>query len=311
MKLSNFSKSLNNSQTTNKILIYSLAISLTVNVMQQYKINDLHERIVLLPPNLTEEAQVAWNTASPTYLSQFGLYIVTQISNTVPSTVDYTIKTLQPYFAKPVWNQLKKSIEEIRDDPSYEGINPISSFQALGSAIYEKETDTFFISGRVVSSAYKNGVLVPVGAVTVTYEYKAKVQNGLPYITEFWAYEGPPHTLDWAKGNKATYEKERADRAEQAEYNKDVINLPKVPDQKINIPDNTENIPVGTAVDTAGQIEERAQGIRSENGLSPLPKVTEDEYKKALEEAKIKNAELGREETAIGRTKSTDEEDSK
>lgn len=308
MKLSDFSKSLNSSQTTVKLMTYMLAASLTVNVMQQYKINDLHERIVLLPPHLTEQAQVAWNTASPSYISQFGLYIVTQIANTVPSTVDYTVRTLEPYFAKPIWNQLKKSLEEIKDDPAYEGINPISSFQATGSAIYEKETDTFFISGRVVSSAYKNGVLVPVGAVLVTYEFKAKMQNGMPYINEFWAYEGPPHTLDWAKGNQATYEKERNERAAQMESHKDVTNLPKVPEQNIKIPNNIDPLPVGKATDVQEQIMEQQQGIRNDTtGLSTPPKVAEQEYKKALEEAQAKNAEISKGETIFGRSQQEQE----
>lgn len=292
MKISAFKKSFSELSNTNRTLAFVSGGLIAVVLMQQFKINSMHERLVIVTPNMTQEAVVSWDGGNQAYYSQWALFLVSQISSVVPVTVDYNVATLAPYFEREVWNALKPSLLAIKEDPSFNSVNPVSQFTPTGSVIYEPETKTYFVSGRLVSSAYKNGVLVPVGGIQATYEFKFKMNNGLPLVTEFYSYEGAPKTLAWAKNHREQYEQEQQRRKETNELLK---NRPNPPASSVKEVDNTQPLPVNDAVNSLEQMQNEASGIGLQNGLREPQGTAEDRAnsQKEAEEAQQRLREAG------------------
>lgn len=196
-------------------------------ILQQIKILTQHERIILTPPHLTEKATIAYKSASQNYLNSFALFIASQISTTIPATVEYTISAMEPYFDKKVWNFLKPQILAIREDKNYVGINPISNFYPTGGMIYEPETNKIFVLGKLTSVAYRKANLVQLGTIEAVYEMKMYMNKGLPKISEYYAYTGQPKTLAWASKNPKLAQQEENNRQQQ------ILVTPMVSDSEI------------------------------------------------------------------------------
>lgn len=267
MKLDIFQKNKQKAVLDDRTKNYAIWGLLALALMQQWKINVSHEVTKIIPPHLTRAAQIGWDSASQEYWEQMGLFIVNQIANTTPATADYNIKTLAQFFDIQVWNSLKPSLLAIKNDKSYDNSNPISTFLPNGGIIYEPETQTYFFSGRLISSAYRNRILTQVGAIEATYELKFKMNNGLPLVTSFYSYEGKPKTLVWAQQNQTAYTEEQQKRKQNAVR---IENKPLLQASKVKEPDNTKPLPVNDAVDALDLEAKAASGISGANGMTEV-----------------------------------------
>lgn len=235
MQFRMFKQKLADAMTTNKVLgAVSLGL-IVLAVMQQVKINSQHERLVLTPPHLTEEATVAWNSASQSYYNAFALYIVSQIASATPATVDYITQVMEPFFAAEIWQSLRPQLLAIKRNPNYAGINAVSNFTPIGGITYEPDTKKIFVTGKLISSAYSKGNMTPIGSVDAVYELQMKMVNGMPLVTSWYAYTGQPHTQQWAAKNPKLAEAEARNRQSQV--------VPMVPEQDIQFPNQQPAVP--------------------------------------------------------------------
>lgn len=226
MRIKAFGKSWQDSENAKTVFMLLSVLLLVVVILQQIKINSQHERLVIVPPQMTKEARIAWDSSNANYISDFSLYLATQISSTTPKNVDYIIGAMEGYFHPQIWQSLKPQLLAIRDNPNYFGLNAISQFTPTGGVIFEPETGKTFVVGELRSSAYgRQGNLDTLGVLNVTYEMKLAVNNGLPKVMEWYAYPGDPLTQEFRARRPAEYDKAMAERQ--------VSPLPMVTDSQI------------------------------------------------------------------------------
>ncbi|MBQ9723887.1 MAG: hypothetical protein IJV56_00900, partial [Neisseriaceae bacterium] len=224
---------------------------LVVVILQQVKINSQHERLVIVPPQLTKEARIAWDSSNANYVSDFSLYLATQISSITPKNVDYIIGAMEGYFHPQVWQSMKPQLLAIRDNPNYLGLsNPVNQFTPTGGVIFEPETGKTFVVGELRSSSYgKQGGLDTLGTLNMTYEMKLAINNGLPKVMEWYAYEGSPLTQEFRAKRPAEYDKKMAERQ--------VSPLPMVTDSEIQRESKQNTITM--TLDRPQQVEQGQQ----------------------------------------------------
>lgn len=227
MNIRIFGQNYQSSENAKTVFMLISLLLLAVVILQQVKINSQHERLVIVPPQITKEARIAWDSSNANYVSDFSLYLATQISSTVPKNVDYIIGAMEGYFHPQVWQSLKPQLLAIRDNPNYLGLsNPINQFTPTGGVIFEPETGKTFVVGELRSSSYgKQGGLETLGTLNMTYEMKLSINNGLPKVMEWYAYPGEPLTQEFKAKRPAEYDKVMAERQ--------VSPLPMVTDSQI------------------------------------------------------------------------------
>ena len=226
MRIKAFGKSWQDSENAKTVFMLLSVLLLLVVILQQIKINSQHERLVIVPPQMTKEARIAWDSSNANYISDFSLYLATQISSATPKNVDYIVGAMEAYFHPQIWQSLKPQLLAIRDNPNYFGLNAISQFTPTGGVIFEPETGKTFVVGELRSSAYgRQGNLDTLGVLNVTYEMKLAVNNGLPKVMEWYAYSGDPLTQEFRAKRPAEYDKAMAERQ--------VSPLPMVTDSQI------------------------------------------------------------------------------
>ena len=205
---------LRDSENTKTVFMLSTVLLLLLVIMQQYKINTMHERLVIVPPNMTKEARIAWKSASQNYLNDTALYIASQISSATPKNVEYIIGAMEGYFHPDIWQSLKPQLLAIRDNPNYFGLsNPINQFTPTGGVIFEPETGKTFVIGELRSSAYgKQNKIETLGVSRAVYEMKIATDGGLPKVLEWYVYTGEALTQEYKARKPGDYAKATAER---------------------------------------------------------------------------------------------------
>lgn len=227
MNIKLFGHNYQSSENAKTAFMLMSLLLLVVVILQQVKINSQHERLVIVPPQMTKEARIAWDSSNANYVSDFSLYLATQISSHTPKNVDYIIGAMEGYFHPQIWQTLKPQLLAVKDNPNYFGLsNPVSQFTPTGGVIFEPETGKTFVSGELRTSAYgKQGGLDTLGTLNITYEMKLAIQNGLPKVMEWYVYDGQPLTQEFRAKRPAEYDKKMAERQ--------VSPLPMVTDSQI------------------------------------------------------------------------------
>lgn len=261
MNFSIFKQKFKESENTKTVFGILTVLLVILAILQQIKINAQHERLVLIPPQLSQEAKIAWDSASQNYLNDFALYLVSQISSAVPTTVDYTVQAMEPFFDQSVWTVLKPQLLAVKNNPNYVGINPISHFTPSNGIIYEPETNKIFISGKLTSSAYSKGNMTSLGSINAVYELKMYMNNGMPKVSEWYAYTGEAKTLAWAAKNPTDAKKDEQLRQE-------IRSVPIVRDSEI------EDISSNLHQD-AGEVHQDTVIEAQPQTLNPVPAVPE------------------------------------
>lgn len=215
------------SENTKTVFMLSTVLLLVLVIMQQYKINTMHERIVIVPPNMTKEAKIAWKSASQNYLNDTALYIASQISSHTPKNVEYIVGAMEGFFHPDIWQTLKPQLLAVRDNPNYFGLsNPISQFTPTGGVIFEPETGKTFVVGELRTSAYgKQNKIETLGVSRAVYEMRIATDGGLPKVLEWYVYTGEPLTQEYKARKPGDYAKATAERQ--------IAPLPMVTDSEI------------------------------------------------------------------------------
>ena len=89
-----------------RVLLLLLAIGLILNA----SIFERKERIVLTPPQLTQEFWIEKNKASPEYLEQMGVFFATLGGNLSPGNAEYNVKVLTSYLSHGGYGGIKEDL---------------------------------------------------------------------------------------------------------------------------------------------------------------------------------------------------------
>ena len=217
MKINLFSQKLRESMSTNKLLTVGLVAAVLLGLLQQLKINQMRERIVLQPPGLTERAEIGSNSANEAYYKSWAIFVATIVGSVTPSESESTLKILEPYFTREAWLPVRSHVNSIRLDPNYQQFAAVNQFMPR-LAIYEPSTKKTFVQGTQKTSVYRESKSVPLSQVEVTYEMTVVIQSGIPKVSSITSYRGPAHTLEWAQrfpSAAAVFKTEQAKQADQ------------------------------------------------------------------------------------------------
>lgn len=184
-----------NMDSLQKLTIGSLCsnvILATGLVAAIFAITNEHERIVLVPPHLDRQVEIAWASADSEYMKSFGLYVATLVGNIQPRTSKVVLDTVGVFMDPDIYSEFRRQTRAIIDDPIFKQSGAVITFQP-SSIQFEAETSRVFVTGALITKSATNN-----RAKTVTYEIGLQIRHGRPWVHHFTSYEGSvPHTLAW------------------------------------------------------------------------------------------------------------------
>ncbi len=219
MKLSNLKKSWDSSNRFNNLMLmtnvfmgFTMSVALLIGMTS-------HERIVLVPPNLNGNAEIAWHKANSEYYKAWSVYISTLIGNITPDNAHFVIKNLSDLMAPEIYGDVRKQLLSMAKEPLFSSNSSISYFSPR-KKIYEPATNKVFVLGDYTSTtASSSGQFDDIKSVVLEYQFE--MVAGTPLVTYFTTYPGSkPRTLKWKQAHKGQIEQERA-RKKQLEAAKE------------------------------------------------------------------------------------------
>jgi conjugal transfer pilus assembly protein TraE len=145
---------------------------------------------VVVPPKLSEKAEISKKTASVTYKKSWSLYVAEMMGNITPSNVEFIVESLASLMNGETQAKFKTMAAIEIDNIKRNGMTV--SFEPR-SITYERETDKVFIGGNSVVQAA--GSQQPQ-SFTRIFEVMIDINNGIPIISHLDTYQGAPKTRD-------------------------------------------------------------------------------------------------------------------
>jgi type IV conjugative transfer system protein TraE len=190
MKGSTYSTGFKQALERAKIQKYAnIGLSIAVLLLTLMAFNQ-RERVVVVPPVVSDQYEISFNSANASYYKSWALYVSTFLGNINPGNATFVAEGLETSFSPELYKKMQQGILEQAEDLRLTG-------RALrfypDRVMYEKKSQKTFVTGKqeIVSSS---------GAVKeqeVVYEMQVQIQNGKPVVSQFEFYAGAPRTLDW------------------------------------------------------------------------------------------------------------------
>lgn len=175
-------------QSSNRFLKFLVLFLLTLNVLMAVGWLKKDAAIILVPPSLSENSEIAKNKASEGYKKAWALYAASLIGNVTPENADFVLKTFQGMITSDlraaVTNRIMSEVNTLRVE------SVTSSFEIDGIG-YEAKSDKVFVFG-------KNKLVGPTQETKIsdeTIEFIIEVKQFHPFITHLASYKGPPRTI--------------------------------------------------------------------------------------------------------------------
>lgn len=165
-------------RVTIPLLALGLVIAITAVVNQK-------PVVTVLPPNMTETAEIAHNDANEATKKAYGLYVVQMMGNVHPGTVDFLVTTMEDVLHPSIYHEVKDGIMDQVNLIQQEDL--AISFEPR-TVDYWEDTNRVVIHGNRVTEGRGQENMME----RVTYEIKVGVSNYLPQVTYVDVYEGRP-----------------------------------------------------------------------------------------------------------------------
>lgn len=171
------------------ISVMSSAAALALAV----KVLDMHERVVLTPPYVSEKMEIAWNSANQEYLKGFGLYLSGLLGNITPKNADFIIENVSYFLDSAIYSEARTKLKAMTNDPVFNNSGVFSYFLPNG-IVYEAETNKVFVLGDLVMGSAAS---TPKSSPTV-YEFQITIDKGRPLVRSIDNYAGTEaRTQQW------------------------------------------------------------------------------------------------------------------
>ena len=157
-------------------------------VIMSYAVIHTDKIIVLSPPNLSKEVEIARDKASLAYKKGFAMYLATLGGNVTPGNGTIIKEAVGPLLSPAIYRQVMDNIEQQINALKLDRITLEYTPKAI---TYEEETGKIFVSGIQTSRG-------PSGQPDIkrrTYEFIIEMQNYRPILVHAAAYSGDPKTL--------------------------------------------------------------------------------------------------------------------
>ncbi len=193
MKLDIYQGSLAGQRSQSKVLgVVSIVLSAAL-LLCVFKLVNIHERIVVVPPGLSGPVAIDWGRADAEYLKTFGLFYATLLGTITPRNAEYVADRLSGMTAPNAYAKIRKQILAIGKDPAFVSSGSTSNFVA-NNLVHEIATGKVFVIGE-------NQTYSGFGAPKVTpvvYEIDAVITEGRPVVNSIVNYPGTDaRTIEW------------------------------------------------------------------------------------------------------------------
>jgi len=147
--------------------------------------------VVLIPPGLSEKAEIATNKASEGYKKAWGAYSAMLLGNVTPENADFVREALSGMVSgeinMAVGEQVAQELELLKQEQ-------VSSTFEMRGVIYEPESDKVFVTGynRLLGIAGAKGRVEPTEQ---TFEFVIDVKQYSPIITHMASYASNPKII--------------------------------------------------------------------------------------------------------------------
>jgi len=198
MDFKNFNSTWQSTIANNRMLVVSNVALVIALAMCVTAITSSKERIVIMPPHVSERVVVAWDEASPSYNKSIATWLSGVIGGVSENNLAFAQKTVEQFFTPALRKELLIKLSKIAKDPLRKISGATVWFEGT-TVEWEKSTNKVFVAGDLVSVSPSQ---VQPARDSVTYEYTIEMQNGLPMVTAFNSYRGPARTVAWLRENK-------------------------------------------------------------------------------------------------------------
>lgn len=193
MNLKNALRNMGQLQALSVAMIASNVIMAAGLVFAIVSLSNSHERIVLVPPNMDQKAEIAWNSANKEYLKSFALYMAILVGNIQPKSSSVVLESVSAFMDPIIYTEFRRQLMAIIEDPMFKASGSVISFLP-GSIQYEHETSRVFVPGTIITSSSGSQKY----SKQVTYEIGVHIRQGRPWVSHFTSYEGTtPRTVAW------------------------------------------------------------------------------------------------------------------
>lgn len=154
------------------------------------------ERLVIIPPIMSERVELAYDSANEPYYKSYALYVASFLGNINPDNATFVREGLSLSFTAELYNSVQRMIAENAEKMRTTG-RSIRFYP--DKVLFEEKTGRTFVAG-------KQEIVSASGAVSdqdVTYEMQIQIRDGLPKVYKFSQYSGSPHTEEWMQRNRA------------------------------------------------------------------------------------------------------------
>lgn len=145
------------------------------------------ETVVLVPPTLSQESRISYNSADEGFKQAWGLFAAKMMGNVTPASASFLLDNLELVFSPQTYQSSRQAVAEQVDRVISESLS--ISFLPK-NVMFENETDRVYVTGKsLITGASGDSV-----NSTRTYEFEIEVAQGRPEVSYFDLYEGSPRT---------------------------------------------------------------------------------------------------------------------
>jgi conjugal transfer pilus assembly protein TraE len=198
MDFKNFNSTWQSTIANNRMLVVSNLAAIAALTMSVTALTSSKERIVIMPPHVSERVVVAWNEASPSYSKSIASWLSGVIGGVSENNLAFAQGTIEQFFKPELKKELLIKLSKIAKDPLRKIAGATVWFEAT-TVEWEQSTNKVFVAGDLVSVSPSQA---QPNRDPVTYEYTIEIQNGLPMVVAFNSYRGPARTVAWLRDNR-------------------------------------------------------------------------------------------------------------
>ena len=190
MKMDLFMRDWAGTRAQNRWLFPTVAALSACLVIQTFALMSRDEIVVLVPPELSAETEIASARADQDYIKAWGLHIATLIGNVTPGNGAFIKEAVYPLLSPEVHDQVTTIIERQLDQLDRHRV----SLRFEPRRVVQKG-NRVFVFGYGVTSAIGGS---EEKRTKRTYEVELEIERHRPVIRHMHTYEGEPRTGDQA-----------------------------------------------------------------------------------------------------------------
>lgn len=188
-------------QASNRFLKICCVLLIALNFVALIGWLNKERMVILIPPDLSKESEIARNKASEGYKKAWGMYTASLIGNVTPDNADFILESFKNMVTSEIRSQIIDQVMEELDSVKQE---KISSVFEITQVAYEPESDKVFVTGR-------NRMMGAGGSSPVTnqtFEFTINVKNYSPIITQMASYPGQPKFISTVEAEEKKKKRE-------------------------------------------------------------------------------------------------------